>query len=68
MVAAIVMSALVFALAHLPNEGISVQVIAAGTAYAVMQAALYMKTHRLGAALVPTETPPEWGWVHMWVF
>lgn len=44
---AIVISALVFSLAHLPNQGVSVLAIAAITAYGVMQAALYMKTRSL---------------------
>ena len=45
--AAIVVSALVFSVAHLPNEGVSVVAIAAIAAYGVLQAALYMKTRRL---------------------
>jgi membrane protease YdiL (CAAX protease family) len=45
--AAIVISALVFSVAHLPNEGVSVVAIAAIAAYGVMQAAIYMKTRRL---------------------
>lgn len=45
--AAIVISALAFSLAHLPNEGMSVLAVAVIAAYAVMQAALYMKTRRL---------------------
>lgn len=45
--AAIVISALVFSLAHLPNDGVSVLAIAVIAAYAVMQATLYMKTRRL---------------------
>jgi membrane protease YdiL (CAAX protease family) len=44
---AIVISALVFSLAHLPNEGVSALAIAVIAAYGVMQAALYMKTRRL---------------------
>jgi membrane protease YdiL (CAAX protease family) len=44
---AIVISALVFSLAHLPNDGISVLAIAVIAAVGVMQAALYMKTRRL---------------------
>ena len=44
---AMVISALLFALAHLPNEGISLLGIAALSAYSVMQAALYMRTRRL---------------------
>ena len=45
--AAIVISALVFSLAHLPNEGISLVAVAAITAYGVLQAAIYMTTRRL---------------------
>ena len=45
--AAIVVSALVFSLAHLPNQGLSPVAIAAIAAYGVLQAALYMKTRRL---------------------
>ncbi|WP_229422126.1 CPBP family intramembrane glutamic endopeptidase [Massilia aquatica] len=45
--AAIVISALLFGLAHMPNDGVSVLAIAVIAAYAVMQAALYMKTRRL---------------------
>lgn len=45
--AAIAISALVFSLAHLPNEGVSVVAIALIAAYGVMQAALYMATRRL---------------------
>jgi membrane protease YdiL (CAAX protease family) len=45
--AAIVISALVFSLGHLPNEGISVLAVAVIAAYGVLQAALYMKTRRL---------------------
>ncbi|HEX8613876.1 MAG TPA: type II CAAX endopeptidase family protein [Telluria sp.] len=45
--AAIVISALLFSLAHLPNEGVSALGIAVIAAYAVMQAALYMRTRRL---------------------
>lgn len=44
---AIVISALVFSLAPLPNEGVSVLAIAVIAAYGVLQAALYMKTRRL---------------------
>jgi membrane protease YdiL (CAAX protease family) len=44
---AIVISALVFGLGHMPNEGVSVLAIAVIAAYGVMQAALYMKTRRL---------------------
>ncbi|MDN2680679.1 type II CAAX endopeptidase family protein [Janthinobacterium sp. SUN033] len=45
--AAIVISSLVFALAHLPNAGFSLLAIIALVAYGVLQAALYMKTRRL---------------------
>lgn len=45
--AAIVISALVFSFAHLPNDGVSLVAVAAIAAYGVMQAALYMKTRRL---------------------
>lgn len=45
--AAIVISALLFSLAHLPNEGVSVLSIAVIAAYGVLQAALYMRTRRL---------------------
>lgn len=45
--AAIVVSALVFSLAHLPNQGLSLVAVAAIAAYGVLQAALYMKTRRL---------------------
>lgn len=45
--AAIVISSLVFALAHLPNAGFSLLAIAAIVAYGVLQAALYMRTRRL---------------------
>lgn len=45
--AAIVISALVFSLAHLPNDGVSLLAVAVIAVYAVMQAALYMKTRRL---------------------
>ncbi|RFP08698.1 CPBP family intramembrane metalloprotease [Duganella sp. BJB475] len=44
---AIVISALLFSLGHLPNEGISVLAIASLVAYGVLQAALYVKTRRL---------------------
>ncbi|ATQ79074.1 CPBP family intramembrane metalloprotease [Massilia violaceinigra] len=44
---AIVISALVFSLAHLPNEGASVLAVAVIASYGVLQAALYMKTRRL---------------------
>lgn len=45
--AAIVISALLFSLAHLPNQGVSLLAVAVITAYGVMQTALYMKTRRL---------------------
>ncbi|TWB24656.1 hypothetical protein FBZ89_101282 [Nitrospirillum amazonense] len=45
--AALALSALLFGLMHLPNEGISVLAVAAGCAYGVLQAAIYMKTRRL---------------------
>jgi membrane protease YdiL (CAAX protease family) len=45
--AAIVISAAVFSLAHLPNEGVSLLAMGALAAYGVLQAALYMKTRRL---------------------
>lgn len=45
--AAIVISAALFSLSHLPNEGISVLAIASLAVYGVLQAALYMKTRRL---------------------
>jgi membrane protease YdiL (CAAX protease family) len=48
---AIVISALLFSLAHLPNDGVSVLAIAVIAAYGVMQAALYMKTRRLWACI-----------------
>jgi membrane protease YdiL (CAAX protease family) len=48
---AIVISALLFSLAHLPNEGVSVLAIAVIGVYGVMQAALYMKTRRLWACI-----------------
>jgi membrane protease YdiL (CAAX protease family) len=48
---AIVISALVFSLAHLSNEGISVLSIAVIAVYGVMQAGLYMKTRRLWACI-----------------
>jgi membrane protease YdiL (CAAX protease family) len=44
---AIVISAILFALGHLPNEGVSLVGIAALCAYSVMQAAIYMRTRRL---------------------
>lgn len=49
--AAIVISALVFSIAHLPNDGISLIAVAAITAYGVLQAALYMKTRSLWACI-----------------
>ena len=45
--AAIVISSLVFALAHLPNAGFSLLAILAITSYGVLQAALFMQTRRL---------------------
>ena len=45
--AAIAISALVFSVAHFPNEGMSVLALAALAAYGVLQAALYMITRRL---------------------
>jgi membrane protease YdiL (CAAX protease family) len=45
--AAIVISALLFSLAHLPNEGFTVLAVAVIAAYGVLQAALYMRTRRL---------------------
>ncbi|MGZ8292935.1 MAG: CPBP family intramembrane glutamic endopeptidase [Telluria sp.] len=44
---AIVISSLLFSLAHLSNEGVSLVAVAAIAAYGVMQAAIYMKTRRL---------------------
>ncbi|MES2165035.1 MAG: type II CAAX endopeptidase family protein [Pseudomonadota bacterium] len=44
---AVVISALLFSLGHLPNEGVSVLAIVSLAAYGVLQAALYMKTRRL---------------------
>jgi len=44
---AIVISAILFALGHLPNDGVSLVGIAALCAYSVMQAAIYMRTRRL---------------------
>jgi membrane protease YdiL (CAAX protease family) len=45
--AAMVISALLFALAHLGNEGMSVLAVGALFAYGVLQAALYLRTRRL---------------------
>lgn len=45
--AGIVISSLLFALAHLPNAGFSLLAIAAIAAYGVLQAALYLQTRRL---------------------
>jgi membrane protease YdiL (CAAX protease family) len=45
--AAVAISALVFGLAHLPNESVSAVAIALIAAYGVMQAALFMATRRL---------------------
>lgn len=44
---AIVISALLFSLGHLPNEGMSILAVASLAAYGVLQAVLYMKTRRL---------------------
>lgn len=44
---AVAISALLFALVHLPNEGISILAVAAVAAYGVLQAALYLRTRRL---------------------
>lgn len=44
---AMVISAILFALGHLPNEGVSLMGIAALCAYSVMQGAIYMRTRRL---------------------
>lgn len=44
---AVVISAAVFSLAHLPNDGVSILAVAALAAYGVLQAALYMTTRRL---------------------
>ncbi|HJV01619.1 MAG TPA: type II CAAX endopeptidase family protein [Burkholderiaceae bacterium] len=44
---AIAISALVFGLAHLPNEGVSALAIGVLIAYGVLQAALYLRTRRL---------------------
>lgn len=49
--AAIVISSLVFALAHLPNAGFSLLAIIAIAAYGVLQAALYMQTRRLWVSI-----------------
>lgn len=48
---AIVISALLFSLAHLSNEGMSVLAVATIAAYGVLQAAIYMKTRRLWACI-----------------
>lgn len=45
--AAIVISSLLFSLAHLPNAGFSILAIAGLVAYGVLQAGLYMQTRRL---------------------
>jgi membrane protease YdiL (CAAX protease family) len=45
--AAIAISSLLFALTHLPNDGISLLAIVNLAAYGVLQAALYMKTRHL---------------------
>ncbi|QYF95162.1 CPBP family intramembrane metalloprotease [Massilia sp. PAMC28688] len=44
---AIVISSAIFALGHLPNEGVSMLAVAALVAYGVLQAALYLNTRRL---------------------
>jgi membrane protease YdiL (CAAX protease family) len=44
---AIFVSALIFGVSHLPNEGVSLIAVAAVTAYGVMQAAIYIRTRRL---------------------
>lgn len=44
---AIVISALLFAVGHLPNEGVTLVAVISLLAYAVMQAAIYMRTRRL---------------------
>lgn len=49
--AAIAISALLFSLAHLSNEGMSLLAVAAIAAYGVLQAAIYMKTRRLWACI-----------------
>ncbi|NRR34002.1 CPBP family intramembrane metalloprotease [Oxalobacteraceae bacterium] len=49
--AAIVISALLFSVAHLPNQGVTVLAVAAIAAYGVLQAALYMKTRTLWACI-----------------
>ncbi len=49
--AAIVISAFLFCVAHLPNDGISVLAVVALVAYGVMQAAIYMKTRSLWACI-----------------
>lgn len=48
---AIGVSALLFALAHLSNDGLSVLAVCVLCAYGVMQAALYMSTRRLWACI-----------------
>jgi membrane protease YdiL (CAAX protease family) len=49
--AAIAISSLVFGLAHLPNQGISVLAVAVIVTVGVMQAAIYMATRRLWACI-----------------
>ena len=49
--AALVISALLFALTHLPNDGISAASVAVLFLYGVMQAALYLRTRRLWACI-----------------
>jgi len=44
---AIIVSAVIFGLAHLSNQGISLVPVAATVAYGVLQAAIYIRTRRL---------------------
>ncbi|WP_229512807.1 CPBP family intramembrane glutamic endopeptidase [Massilia sp. AB1] len=44
---AIIVSAVVFSAAHLPNDGVSPVAVAALAVYSVMQAAIFMRTRRL---------------------
>ncbi|MDG3439898.1 CPBP family intramembrane glutamic endopeptidase [Nitrospirillum amazonense] len=44
---ALAISALLFGLVHLPNEGISLLAVAAACAFGLLQAAIYMKMRRL---------------------
>jgi hypothetical protein len=48
---AVVISALLFSLAHLPNDGMSALAVAVIAAYGVLQALLYLKTRRLWACI-----------------